>query len=167
MFAQANATRMQANETRAWHSAPNGSGWLAGFSYVHNRTRLTRLFGEPGQLLPRTGVVNTVEEATLYGEASLRLLPGLLTTGGLRVTRSVLDGAGEDLPLALSFQALARLREVTARRAQTILLPSASALFDLTPGAQLFLRYQQGFRPGGSHDRGAAGARFRNDRVAT
>ncbi len=71
---------------------------------------------------PRTGVVNTVEEATLYGEASLRLLPGLLTTGGLRVTRSVLDGAGEDLPLALSVQALARLQEVTARRAQTILL---------------------------------------------
>lgn len=82
LFAQANATRMQANETRAWHSAPDGSGWLAGFSYVHNRTRLTRLFGEPGELRPRTGVVNTVEEATLYGEASLRLLPGLLTTGG-------------------------------------------------------------------------------------
>ncbi|KTT72786.1 TonB-dependent receptor domain-containing protein [Sphingomonas sanguinis] len=167
LFAQANATRMQANETRAWHSAPDGSGWLAGFSYVHNRTRLTRLFGEPGQLVPRTGVVNTVEEATLYGEASRRLLPGLLTTGGLRVTRSVLDGAGEDLPAALSFQALARLREVTARRAQTILLPSASALIDLTPGAQLFLRYQQGFRPGGLTIEGPLVRRFRNDRVST
>jgi iron complex outermembrane recepter protein len=167
LFAQANATRMQANETRAWHSAPDGSGWLAGFSYLHNRTRLTRLFGEPGQLLPRTGVVNTVEEATLYGEASLRLLPGLLTTGGLRVTRSVLDGAGEDLPLALSVQALTRLREVTARRAQTILLPSASALIDLTSGAQLFLRYQQGFRPGGLTIEGPLVRRFRNDRVAT
>lgn len=167
LFAQANATRMQANETRAWHSAPDGSGWLVGLSYVHNRTRLTRLFGEPGQLVPRTGVVNTVEEATLYGEASLRLLPGLLTTGGLRVTRSVLDGAGEDLPAALSFQALARLREVTARRAQTILLPSASALIDLTPGAQLFLRYQQGFRPGGLTIEGPLVRRFRNDRVST
>ncbi len=167
LFAQANATRMQANETRAWHSAPDGSGWLAGFSYVHNRTRLTRLFGEPGQLVPRTGVVNTVEEATLYGEASLRLLPGLLTTGGLRVTRSVLDGAGEDLPAALSFQTLARLREVTAGRAQTILLPSASALIDLTPSAQLFLRYQQGFRPGGLTIEGPLVRRFRNDRVST
>jgi len=167
LFAQANATRMQANETRAWHSAPDGSGWLAGFSYVRNRTRLTRLFGEPGQLVPRTGVVNTVEEATVYGEASLRLLPGLLTTGGLRATRSVLDGAGEDLPAALSFQALARLREVTARRAQTILLPSASALIDLTPEAQLFLRYQQGFRPGGLTIEGALVRRFRNDRVST
>ncbi|WP_294235542.1 TonB-dependent receptor [uncultured Sphingomonas sp.] len=167
LFAQANATRMQANETRAWRSSPDGSGWLAGFSYVHNRTRLTRLFGEPGQLVPRTGVVNTVEEATLYGEASLRLLPGLLTTGGLRVTRSLLDGAGEDLPAALSLQAMARLREVTARRAQTILLPSASALIDLTAGAQLFLRYQQGFRPGGLTIEGPLVRRFRNDRVAT
>ncbi len=167
LFAQANATRMQANETRAWHSAPDGSGWLAGFSYVHNRTRLTRLFGEPDRLLPRTGVVNTVEEATLYGEASLRLLPGLLTTGGLRVTRSVLDGAGEDLPEALSVPTLAMLREVSASRAQTILLPSASALVDLTAGAQLFFRYQQGFRPGGLTIEGPLFRRFRNDRVAT
>lgn len=167
LFAQGNATRMQANETRAWRSAPDGSGWLAGFSYVHNRTRLTRSFGAPGLLVPRTGVANTVEEATLYGEASLRLLPGLLTTGGLRATRSVLDGAGEDLPAALSFQALARLREVTARRVQTILLPSASALIDLTDGAQLFLRYQQGFRPGGLTIEGALVRRFRNDRVST
>ncbi|WP_309696054.1 TonB-dependent receptor domain-containing protein [Sphingomonas sp. SORGH_AS_0870] len=167
LFAQANATRMQANETRLWQSSPDGSGWLAGFSYVHNRTRLTRLFGEPGALVARTGVVNGVEEATLYGEASVRLLPGLLTTGGLRVTHSVLDGAGEDLPSALSVQALARLQDVTARRAQTILLPAASALIDLTPRAQLFLRYQQGFRPGGLTIEGPVVRRFRNDRVAT
>ncbi|WP_343525888.1 TonB-dependent receptor [Sphingomonas sp.] len=167
LFAQANATRMQANETRAWQSSPDGSGWLAGFSYVHNRTRLTRLYGEPDALVPRTGVVNSVEEATLYGEASLRLLPGLLTTAGLRITHSVIDGAGEDLPASLSVQTLARLREVTARRGQTILLPSAAALIDLTSGAQLFLRYQQGFRPGGLTIEGPVVRQFRNDRVAT
>jgi len=167
LFAQANRTRMQANETRAWYSAPDGSGWLAGFSYIHNTTRLTRLFGEPGALLPRTGVVNGVEEATLYGEASFRLLPGLLTTGGLRITHSVLDGGGEDLPSALSLQAVRQLREVTASRAQTILLPSASALIELTSKAQLFLRYQQGFRPGGLTIEGPLVRRFRNDRVAT
>lgn len=167
LFAQANRTRMQANETRAWYSRPDGSGWLAGFSYINNTTRLTRLFGEPDALVPRTGVVNSVEEATLYGEASLRLLPGLLTTGGLRVTHSVLDGGAEDLPAALSLQAVRQLREVTASRAQTTLLPSASALIDLTPSAQLFLRYQQGFRPGGLTIEGPLVRRFRNDRVAT
>jgi len=167
LFAQRNRTRMQANETRLWHSAPDGSGWLAGFSYVHNRTQLTRLFGEPGALMPRTGVENGVAETTLYGEAALRLLPGLLTTGGVRVTRSVLNGAGEDVPDSIMTLMAARLSEVTASRAQTILLPSASALVDLTRDAQLFLRYQQGFRPGGLAIEGALVRRFRNDRVAT
>jgi iron complex outermembrane recepter protein len=163
LFAQANRTRMQANETRAWWSAADGSGWLAGFSYVHNRTRLTRLFGAPGALSPTTGVVNGIREATLYGEGSVRMLPGVLTTAGLRVTRSVLDGAGEDVPTFVT-QAL---RGVTAERSQTVVLPSAAALIDLTGRAQLFLRYQQGFRPGGLAIEGALVRRFRDDRVAT
>ncbi|MBJ6120394.1 TonB-dependent receptor [Sphingomonas sp. BT553] len=162
LFAQANRTRMQANETRVWSSAPDGSGWLAGFSYVHNRTRLTRLYGTPGALVPTTGVVNAITERTLYGEASVRLLPGLLTTGGLRVTRSRLDGEGEDVPLSLVLPAA-----ITARRPQTIVLPAAAALIDLAPRAKLFLRYQQGFRPGGLAIEGDYVRQFRNDRVAT
>ncbi len=163
LFAQANRTRMQANETRLWSSAPDGSGWLAGFSYTHNRTRLTRLFGAPGALAPTTGVVNTIREVTLYGETSLRLLPGLLTTAGLRVTHSVLDGAGEDIAARVPIALLA----VSARRKQTIVLPSAAALVDLTPRLQMFLRYQQGFRPGGLAVEGDFVRQFRNDRVAT
>ena len=163
LFAQANRTRMRANETRAWSSGQDGTGWLAGFSYTHNRTRLTRLFGAPGALRPTTGVVNGINEATLYGEASLRLLPGLLTTGGARITRSVLDGEGEDVPESVRLASLA----MTAKRSQTVVLPSASALVDLTPRMQLFLRYQQGFRPGGLAIEGDSVRRFRNDRVAT
>ena len=163
LFAQANATRMQANETRIWSSRADGSGWLAGFSYIHNRTRLTRLYGAPEALRPTTGVVNGIEEITAYGEGSLRLLPGLLTTGGLRVTRSVLDGAGADIAQRVTLAQLA----ATAQRAQTIVLPSASALVDLTPRLQMVLRYQQGFRPGGLAIEGDFVRRFRNDRVAT
>ena len=162
LFAQANRTRMQANETRIWRSATDGSGWLAGFSYIHNRTRLTRLYGAPGDLVPTTGVVNAIAERTLYGEASLRLLPGLLTTGGLRVTRSRLAGEGEDVPAALVLPA-----RVAARRVQTIVLPAAAALIDLAPRTKLFLRYQQGFRPGGLAIEGDFVRQFRNDRVAT
>ncbi len=162
LFAQANRTRMQANETRAWQSAPDGSGWLAGFSYIHNRTRLTRLYGAPEALVPTTGVVNAITERTLYGEASLRLLPGLLTTGGLRVTRSRLAGEGEDVPDRLILPAA-----VTARRTQTIMLPAASALIDLTSRTKMFLRYQQGFRPGGLAIESDGVRQFRNDRVAT
>ena len=163
LFAQANRTRMQANETRVWTSASDGSGWLAGFSYLHNRTRLTRLHGTPGALQPTTGVVNGIRETTLYGEGSLRLLPGILTTGGLRVTRSVLDGEGE----GIAERTPEILRAVTAQRVRTIVLPSAAALVDLTPRAQLFLRYQQGFRPGGLAIEGDFVRRFREDRVAT
>lgn len=163
LFAQANRTRMQANETRIWSSHPDGSGWLAGFSYLHNRTRLTRLFGAPDDLQPTTGVINGVAETTVYGEGSLRLLPGLLTTGGLRVTRSVLDGEGADVTQRVMLAQLA----TTAQRAQTIVLPSASALIDLTPQAQLFLRYQQGFRPGGLAIESDFVRQFRDDRVAT
>ncbi len=163
LFAQANRTRMQANETRLWSSRADGSGWLAGFSYVHNRTRLTRLYGAPDALLPTTGVVNGIAETTVYGEGSVRLLPGLLTTGGLRVTRSVLDGEGADITQRVTLAQLA----TTAQRAQTIMLPSASALFELTPQVQMFLRYQQGFRPGGLAIEGDFVRRFRNDRVAT
>ena len=163
LFAQANRTRMQANETRLWSSRADGSGWLAGFSYVHNRTRLTRLYGAPDALLPTTGVVNGIAETTVYGEGSVRLLPGLLTTGGLRVTRSVLDGEGADIAQRVTLAQLA----TTAQRAQTIMLPSASALFELTPQVQMFLRYQQGFRPGGLAIEGDFVRRFRNDHVAT
>jgi outer membrane receptor protein involved in Fe transport len=163
LFAQENRTRMRANETRAWRTAPDGAGWLAGFSYLRNRTRLTRLLGAPGDLVPLAGVDNSIAETTAYGEASLRLLPGLLVTAGLRATRSVLDGAGEDVPEPVAPLRLA----ITARRTQTIVLPSGSALIDLAPRTSLFFRYQQGFRPGGLAIEGDFVRQFRNDRVAT
>ncbi|SEN11162.1 Outer membrane receptor proteins, mostly Fe transport [Sphingomonas gellani] len=163
VFAQGNRTRMQANETRLWSSRADGSGWLAGFSYIQSRTRLTRLYGAPGALQPTTGVTNGIAETTLYGEGSVRLLPGLLTTAGLRVTRSVLDGEGADIVQRITAVQAA----MTAQRAQTIVLPSASALIDLTRDVQMFLRYQQGFRPGGLAIEGDFVRRFRNDRVAT
>lgn len=160
LFVQANRTRMQANETRAWQSAPDGSGWLAGISYVHNQTRLRRLLGAPDAPAPTTGVVNSVREWTAYGEGSIRPLPGLLLTGGLRATRSTLDGSPEDVA------ATARDGE-TAQRSQTIVLPGASALVDVARRTKLFLRYQQGFRPGGLAIESDYVRQFRNDRVAT
>ncbi|MEH3121588.1 MAG: TonB-dependent receptor [Sphingomonas phyllosphaerae] len=164
LFSQDNRTRMAANETRLWQSAPDGSGWLTGFSYVRNDTRLRRLFGAPDALRPTTGVSNRIAETTLYGEGSIRLLPGLLTSAGLRVTRTRLEGGGEDIAATVS---PATVRGMSASRSQTIVLPAASALIDLTPGTNLFLRYQQGFRPGGIAIDGDLVRQFRNDRVAT
>lgn len=163
LFAQANHTRMIANESRAWRTARDGSGWLVGLSYTSNRTSLRRFHGPPRDLTPLPGVSNSVEEMTLYGETSTRVTPRLLLTGGLRVTRSVLKGAAEDVPPQTSPEALA----IIARRTEVNLLPSASALFDLTAQSALFIRFQQGFRPGGLSADSAYVRRFNSDRVTT
>lgn len=163
VFVQSNQTRMEANETRVWHSGADGSGWLGGISYIHNRTLLRRLIGAPDRPAPATGVINSVTEWTAYGEGSVRPLPGLLATAGLRATRTTLKGRGQDVsPIVV-----AERDDLTARRSQTIVLPAASLLLDLTKGSKLFARYQQGFRPGGLAIEGDFVREFRNDRVAT
>jgi len=163
LFAQANRTRMIANETRVWRTRDDGAGWLAGLSYTGNRTRLSRSLGRPEALAPVTGVVNRVGELTLYGEGSVALRPGLLATAGGRVTRSSLGGEGEDVAPAI---ASARAG-VVADRLETAFLPSASLNAAILPDISLYLRYQQGFRPGGLAIEGDFVRRFRNDRVAT
>lgn len=163
LFAQGNRTRTEANETRLWSTRPDGSGWLAGLSLIHNRTGLSRSYIQSAAVQPATGVVNEITEETLYGEVSLRLLPGILATGGVRLTHSTLEGAGEDIQVSLTDA----LRTMTGKRTQTIILPSAAVLVDLTPDAQFFARYQQGFRPGGLAIESDFVRRFRNDRVAT
>ncbi len=163
LFTQSNRTRMQANETRAWRTRDDGSGWLVGASYIHNATHLTRRLGPLGAPAAATGVVNSVTEWTAYGEASLRLLEPLLLTGGVRATRSELDGRAADVPALV---ADSRAHEVS-NRAQTVLLPAVSGLFDVAPNLKLFARYQQGFRPGGLAIEGDFVRKFRNDRVAT
>lgn len=164
LFEQSNRTRMQANETRAWHTARDGSGWLAGISYIHNRSRLLRLLGTPDQRAPTTGVVNGVTEWTVYGEGSVRPVGPLLATFGLRATRSTLEGQAKDVASANHTAALA---QAEAERTQTIILPAASLLYDASSRLKLFARYQQGFRPGGLAIEGDSVRQFRNDRVAT
>lgn len=166
LFEQANRTRMQANETRIWRTARDGSGWLAGASYIHNRSRLLRLLGPTDRRMPATGVVNEVTEWTLYGEGSIRPLSPLLLTLGLRGTRSTLEGRAED-PAAPVAATSAAEAEAGAERTQTIILPAVAALIDVAPELKLFVRYQEGFRPGGLAIEGDYVRRFRNDRVAT
>lgn len=168
LFVLANTTRMIANETRLWRSLADGAGWLAGVSYVHNLTRSDRRFGTPDALEPTIGVVNRADEATLYGEASKRLRPDLLMTGGLRASYAELRGAAEgqreredpDQPAELNTGGI-------LRRTKAVLLPSASLLLDISRHTQGFVRYQQGFRPGGIAISNDHLRPFRGDRVNT
>lgn len=163
LFDQTADTRMIAHETRAWRTSPEGGGWLAGVSFTHNNARLDRRFIEDGVATPATGVRNTVDEFTLYGEGSLPLHPGLIATVGGRYTHSRLGGSGVDVSpfIARTFAA------VTAKRTEARFLPSASVLARLGHGAELYLRYQEGFRPGGLAIENDFVRRFRNDHTRT
>jgi iron complex outermembrane recepter protein len=163
LFTQRNNTRLLTNETRLWRPLSQGFGWVLGASFTSNRTELDRSVGAPHAPVPVTGVTNKVDEGTLYGEASAQPLPGLTLTGGARVTHSRLSGEGEDV--------IGRITEaraaVTASRSETSVLPSASVSAAVLPGLTLFVRYQEGFRPGGLAIEGDYVRRFDSDRVRT
>ncbi len=163
VFAQRNATMLIANETRLWRPMSRGLGWVVGTSFTHNRTRLSRSLGPLDAPAPVTGVVNRIDEMTLYGEGSVRLFPGLTATAGARATRATLSGTGEDVAPAI---ALARA-QITGDRTETSVLPSASLIGAVLPRLSLYARYQQGFRPGGLAIEGDFVRRFDNDRVRT
>ncbi len=163
LFVQRNQTRLFANETRLWVPLAEHTGWILGSSYTRNRTRLSRELGPPVQPIPVTGVTNRIEEFTLYGEASLRLAEGLIGTLGGRLTWSALSGEGEDVLLAIA-QAGAK---ITTGRNERMFLPSAALTAEPITGTTLYLRFQQGFRPGGLAIDGNFVRRFENDRSAT
>jgi iron complex outermembrane recepter protein len=189
LFRQRNQMRMIANETRVWQPVgPRGFGWVLGTSIIDNRNTVTRRLGDVGEagaaagiaqslavtsdaralvaaIPTATGVRNTVFEITGYGEASYRVLPRLTLAAGLRVTNVELGGAGEDV--APAFVLAAQSRAITAKRRETAVLPSASALLDVGEAGRAWLRYQEGFRPGGLAVAGEFVRQFRSDHVRT
>jgi len=166
LFRQRNQTHMIANETRLWQPAGRGRlGWVLGSSVIDNRNTLSRSLGPVGVNAPATGVRNTVFEVTGYGEASYRVLAPLTLTAGLRVTSVELGGAGEDVSFALA--AIAKNRAITATRRETAYLPSASALLDIGSKGRAYVRYQEGFRPGGLAVAGDFVRQFRSDHART
>ncbi len=163
LFEQRNETRMIANETRLWQPLTGDFGWLIGTSLVDNRTTLTRALGPEGAQLASTGVRNTVFEITGYGEASYRIAPALTLSAGLRATNVELGGAGEDVVRAVALAGAA----ITAERHETTILPSAALLADIGTSGRAYLRYQEGFRPGGLAVAGDFVRQFRSDHART
>jgi outer membrane receptor protein involved in Fe transport len=163
LFSQANRTRMIAHETRLWQTDEHGFSWIVGASFTHNRTVLSRRFDTLGVTTTATGVRNTTDEATLYAEASFALRLGLTATAGGRVTHSRLSGAGEDVLPQVAFARMA----VTADRSATTVLPSVALNAEVLRDTSLYMRYQQGFRPGGFAIESDFVRRFKGDRTAT
>ncbi|TCM21680.1 outer membrane receptor protein involved in Fe transport [Novosphingobium sp. PhB165] len=165
LFEQNNATRMIAHETRLWQPELHGFGWLLGASYTRNRTTLTREFEEQTFRSSATGVRNTVDEFTLYGEASLHLTGPFTATAGGRFTHARLGGDGEDLSPLVALAMAAR--NTTAQRTFTAFLPALALHAAFSGEDQFYIRYQEGFRPGGFAIESDYVRRFRNDRTGT
>ena len=167
IFFQHNATRLITTEARLWRPTLDGFGWVVGASYIDNRTRLDRALGPPGEPLPVTGVDNRISEATLYGEASLALLPWLTATAGGRVSVARLSGGATDVVAPTSFAETLERAAITADRNSTSLLPSLAISASPIARLTLYTRYQEGFRPGGLAIESGFVQRFAGDHVKT
>ncbi|WP_216072837.1 hypothetical protein, partial [Acinetobacter baumannii] len=71
-------------------------------SFLQNRGRVNRNFGVARAAL--TGVRNSVDEATLYGEGTVEPVRGVTITAGGRLTNSHLTGNSEDADRYFAFR---------------------------------------------------------------
>ncbi|WP_454886913.1 TonB-dependent receptor domain-containing protein [Sphingomonas oryzagri] len=189
LFRQQNHTTLFTTENRLAKPMSNGLGWVIGTSFLHNDARITREIGPVDQLSPAAGILNTIDEETVYGELSAQPIHGLTITAGARLTHSRLAGhaigdmigmlpadfrgdftaptATMQSPAYQTVQDFADIAAVEHTRSETKLLPSVSASVEPTRGLILYTRFQEGFRPGGLAIGNNLVRRFRSDRVST
>lgn len=190
LFRQRNHTSLFTTENRLSRPMSGGLGWVIGTSYLNNSARITREIGPMDALSPAAGVLNRIDEETLYGEVSVSPLRGLTITGGARLTHSRLAGhaigtmigllpqdfqgdvaatptATTSNPPYQVVQSYADIARIQQSRSETKVLPSLAASVEPTRGLILYTRYQQGFRPGGLAIGNNLVRRFRSDRVST
>jgi iron complex outermembrane recepter protein len=146
------------NETRLSHQGKDGAGWVLGMELLRSADRLNRTLGPVGSEGDISGTSNIVEQASLFGEATIRLLPRWYATGGLRISHARLVGDVLDL---------APGEDDDHHRHATYLLPSAGLLWKVGGAVSLYARYQEGVRPGGLSVQLATTQRFEADSLAT
>ena len=151
--------RAFSNETRLWRPMADGFSWLAGFTVVGSRYRVSRDVTTRGETTDLAGAENRVDETTVYGEAGIELTPRIEATAGARFTMTTVSGSGEHLsPVAIL---------PDAKRSENRLLPSAAILARPADALTLYARYQQGFRPGGLSIAADTIELYRSDRLST
>jgi iron complex outermembrane recepter protein len=158
-FEQDNNITLISNETRLSLTRPNGAGWLVGASFLFDSESLTRTLGSARI----TGVRNDVTEGAVYGELTLPVVAGLLLTGGGRVSFDHLSGQALDLDNEEAGS--------DVDSGQLRMLPSIALSWRRGPATSVFLRYEEGYRPGGlsvaGEEEDGAVRRFRGDSVGT
>ncbi|WP_300975478.1 TonB-dependent receptor [Sphingomonas sp. LHG3406-1] len=163
VLSQRSRARGFSSETRLWRPKHNGLSWLVGLSLLDHRFAVRRDLAEQGSERRLGGAINHINEVTLYGELGAELNDFIDMTAGARLTETNLTSEGQHLS-AFAFQALAA---IDPERNERRFLPSASILARPVEGLSLYLRYQQGFRPGGLSIANESVQNYRRDLLAT
>ncbi len=163
LFRQTNRISMLSTEHRLNFDDEEGGGWLIGASHIRSRSQLRRSLSPAAMPVPTPGVENRLSEWSLFGEKTIGLVQGVDITVGGRVSSARLSGAAIDVPALFDVAGVQAL----AKRSETSFLPSLAAVATPFDNMTAFIRFQQGFRPGGLAIDGLAVRNFRNDRIST
>ncbi len=155
--------RLFSHETRLSGQSASRS-WLVGFVFLSGRNREKRFYGRGDDPSPLATIDNHAREIVGYGELTQRILPGLSTMIGARLSSERLSATATDLASPFRSLLVTTPAPVQAANSQWRVLPSGALSY--RPGGKitLFLRYGSGFRPGGL-TAGNSVEQFRGDRV--
>ncbi len=163
LFTQENDISLFSTEHRVSQDFGGSGGWMLGASYIKNVSHLKRTLTPAAISVPTPGVENRLSEWALFGEMTMGISQNIHLTAGGRVSSAKLSGNAFDVPAMFD---LSNFRQ-QAQRTETTFLPSFAVVATPADGLTAFLRYQQGFRPGGLAIDGANVRHFRNDRTST
>jgi iron complex outermembrane receptor protein len=145
------------NETRVSQHDAAGGGWVIGVELLRSVDRLRRVLGPIGAEGAISGTRNTIEQASLFGEATFRIAPRWFATAGARIGYTHLLGEVLDDPDEDDDQHRNGVAE----------LPSLGVVWKASHELTFYARYQEGFRPGGLSVQASGTQRFESDSVAT
>ncbi len=163
LFRQENRISLFSTEHRLNYDGEDGGGWLFGASYIRSTSQLRRSLSPAAIPIPTPGVENRLSEWALFGEATVGIVQDVNITVGGRISSASLSGTAIDVPAQFD---LARVQAL-AGRTETSFLPSFAVALTPLDNMTAFIRFQQGFRPGGLAIDGANIRYFRNDQTST
>ncbi len=168
IYRQRSATRLISHETRLSRNGAGG-GWLIGFGVISNRVAIGRdRTSTLSTSTPSQRLSHSAFEVTLFGQVSLRLPLGFMGSAGARLAHTQLgEHATSDDSLGGIFEASDMMNGGQDRQIRTRLTPAASLSINPIRNLFLFLRYDQGFRPGGLAIGNGSVQHFDSDRLAS
>ena len=139
VFHQESRILLFSNENRLSRQRADGTGWLIGTSFIANQERLIRDLGDAAAPARIAGVRNSVRQVAVYGELGIGIGRHLVVTAGGRLAHSRLSGELLDAGKGSS----------EPNRSEIEVLPSIALNWRPTARLTAYVRYQEGFRPGG------------------